>query len=164
MREAIASHPGKLYVMFDGSDPSPADQSRMAGAYRLDAVLRKLHLRRDAASCQRLRTLDTGPAPWQAFRQDDVGLPLLPAVTVCSVTRGIAFDSAELEKGGAALGRFYLSYFNRPPDEAGLQHWIAQYKEGMSLDAIRESTAASSAAIRIPTGSNTGSVSSTAGR
>jgi hypothetical protein len=53
------------------------------------------------------------------------------------------FNSAEFQGVIAPIARLYFAYFNRIPDYAGLQFWITQYKNGMSLDTISQNFAAS---------------------
>jgi len=140
VKQAIASHQGKLYVMLDGFNASPADRRELAGAYDLHAVLGRLGLRLRAESCQHVRMLDTPPPPWAAFRRSYVQPALMPAVTLCSLMPR-PFDSPEFQGVAAPIAQLYAAYFTRIPDPAGLQHWITRHKAGMSLAAISDAFA-----------------------
>ncbi len=69
------------------------------------------------------------------------------ALVAGSTTRPAAiesfFNSAEFQGVIAPIARLYFAYFLRIPDYAGLQFWINQYKNGMTLDAISQQFAAS---------------------
>lgn len=87
VKEAVATHQGNLYVMFDGSYTSSVDRSPFAGAHELDAVLRRLGLRVQAESCQPVQMGDTPPPPWAMLRRRYAQPPLMPDVTLCPVAR-----------------------------------------------------------------------------
>ncbi|SHF53414.1 Cysteine-rich secretory protein family protein [Lampropedia hyalina DSM 16112] len=53
------------------------------------------------------------------------------------------FSSAEYQDGITPVTRLYFAYFDRVPDYAGLQHWIAAYQAGESLQAISQQFAQS---------------------
>jgi hypothetical protein len=53
------------------------------------------------------------------------------------------FNSAEFQGSIAPVARLYFAYFLRIPDYGGLQHWIGQYRSGVSLGAISQAFAAS---------------------
>lgn len=149
VKRAIAAHPGKLYVMFDGSAVSPANQSEFAGGHDLDAILQRLHLQRSAESCRPVQMLDTSsPFPPYAVVRPRYAQPLLlPTVTVCSVVRGPSvrerYASPEFQGVVAPIARLYMGYFDRIPDQQGLEHWLTEYKAGKSLASISEVFASS---------------------
>ena len=137
VRKAIASHPGSLQVMFDGADAS----NKLSGAYDLEGVLRKARLRLRPETCGPIRTVEVSPPPWAAVWRGFTQKQTMPAaLMLCSVTRA-RFDPAEYPGDAAPIARLYLTYFNRAPDQAGLDHWVARHRAGMSLTAIAETFA-----------------------
>jgi hypothetical protein len=137
VRNAIASHPGSLHVMFDGADAS----NKLSGAYELENVLRRAGLRLRPETCRPVRTVAVSPPPWAAVWRGFAQQQTMPgAVTLCSVTRG-RHDATAYPADAAPIARLYLAYLNRAPDEATLGPWVARHKAGMSLAAIAEALA-----------------------
>src|SRR5262249_39918212 len=62
VRNAVALHPGSLYVMFDSVDAS----NKLSGAYDLEGVLRRARLRLRPETCRPIRTVLLSPPPWAA--------------------------------------------------------------------------------------------------
>ena len=53
------------------------------------------------------------------------------------------FASDEFQGSVAAVIRLYFAYFNRIPDKAGLDYWLAQLRAGVSRTAISQAFASS---------------------
>src|SRR5262249_36455201 len=126
VKDAVNSHKGAIYVLLDGWDDPPQDRSEFSGARDLDAVLWKLRLHVRPESCQPMRPPEATPPPWAFLRRGYVQSPLVPAATICAVSRGAdALHSPVFQGVAGPIARLYFAYFHRVPDAASLERWLA---------------------------------------
>src|SRR5262245_20451257 len=142
VRDAVASHQGDIYVLVDGLSERPADRRELSGAYDLDAVLWKLRLRLRTESCQPVRLFKFSSPPWAFLRPGYEQHALRPATAVCETSRAGEIVRSPVFHGVAGrIARLYFAYFQRAPDDAGLEYWLARSKAGASLGSISEALA-----------------------
>src|SRR5262249_22265795 len=90
-------------------------------------------------SCQPMRPPEATPPPWAFLRRGYVQSPLVPAATICAVSRGAdALHSPVFQGVAGPIARLYFAYFHRVPDAASLERWLAESKAGSSLTRISE--------------------------
>ena len=53
------------------------------------------------------------------------------------------FSSSEFQGSTAPVTRLYFAYFLRIPDYQGLEYWVNQYRQGVTLDSISQAFAQS---------------------